>query len=69
MTGSGMTQALDPQAVGELSPLALNHLLPERQALIGEFSPAYEAFREATDRRPRSHNKLRIHPGAAAGGS
>jgi hypothetical protein len=48
MTGSGMTQALDPQAVGELSPLALNHLLPERQALIGEFSPAYDAFREAT---------------------
>jgi hypothetical protein len=43
-----MTQALDPQAVGELSPLALNHLLPERQALIGEFSPAYDAFREAT---------------------
>lgn len=48
MTGSGMTQALDPQAVGELSPLALNHLLPERQALIGQFSPAYEAFCEAT---------------------
>ena len=48
MTGSGMTQALDPQALGELSPLALNHLLPERQALIGEFSPAYEAFCEAT---------------------
>ena len=43
-----MKQALDPQAVGELSPLALNHLLPERQALIGEFSPAYEAFSEAT---------------------
>ena len=43
-----MTKALDSQAVGELSPLALNHLLPERQALIGEFSPAYEAFREAT---------------------
>ena len=48
MTGSGMTQALDPQAEGRLSPLALNHLLPERSALIGEFSPAYEAFREAT---------------------
>ena len=48
MTGSGMTQALNPQAVGELSPLALNHLLPERQALIGEFSQAYEAFCEAT---------------------
>ena len=43
-----MTQAINPQAVGDLSPLALNHLLPERQALIGEFSPAYEAFREAT---------------------
>ena len=48
MTGSGMTQALNPQAEGELSPLALNHLLPERQALIGEFSQAYEAFCEAT---------------------
>ena len=34
--------------MGEHSPLALNHLLPERPALIGEFSPAYEAFREAT---------------------
>ena len=57
MTGSGMTQALDPQAVGELSPLALNHLLPERQALIGEFSPAYEAFSEATiaDLAPRTN--------------
>ncbi|MDP4062084.1 hypothetical protein RBLE17_18410 [Rhodobacteraceae bacterium LE17] len=43
-----MTQALDPQALGELSPLALKYLLPERPALIGEFSPAYEAFREAT---------------------
>ena len=48
MTGSGMTQALNPQAVGSLSPLALNHLLPERHALIGEFSQAYEAFCEAT---------------------
>ena len=57
MTGSGMTQALDPQAVGVLSPLALNHLLPERQALIGEFSPAYEAFCEATiaDLDPRTN--------------
>ena len=42
-----MTQALNSQAVGELSPLALNHLLPEPQALIGEFSPAYEASCEA----------------------
>ena len=43
-----MTQALNSQAVGALLPLALNHLLPERQALIGEFSPAYEEFCEAT---------------------
>ena len=52
-----MTQALDPQALGELSPLALNHLLPERPALIGEFSPAYEAFCEATiaDLDPRTN--------------
>ena len=28
--------------------LAINDLLPERPALIGEFSLAYEAFREAT---------------------
>ena len=57
MTGSGMTQALNSQAVGELSPLALNHLLPERQALIGEFSQAYEAFCEATiaDLAPRTN--------------
>ena len=57
MTGSGMTQALNPQAVGKLSPLALNHLLPERPALIGEFSPAYEAFCEATiaDLDPRTN--------------
>ena len=57
MTGSGMTQALDPQALGELSPLALNHLLPERPALIGEFSPAYQAFCEATiaDLAPRTN--------------
>ena len=52
-----MTQAFDPQAVGELSPLALNHLLPERPALIGEFSPAYAAFRDATiaDLDPRTN--------------
>ena len=52
-----MTQALDPQAEGRLSTLALNHLLPERSALIGEFSPAYEAFCEATiaDLDPRTN--------------
>ena len=52
-----MTQAINPQAMGDLSPLALNHLLPERPALIGEFSPAYEAFCEATiaDLDPRTN--------------
>ena len=52
-----MTQAINPQAVGELSPLVLNHLLPERPALIGEFGPAYEAFCEATiaDLDPRTN--------------
>ena len=28
--------------------MALNDLLPERPALIGEFSPAYEAYRQVT---------------------
>lgn len=32
----------------DFGSLAINDLLPERPALIGEFSPAYEAFREAT---------------------
>ena len=31
-----------------MGSLAINDLLPERPVLIGEFSPAYEAFREAT---------------------
>ena len=43
-----MTHELNPQAVDQLAPFAINDLLPERPALIGEFSPAYEAFREAT---------------------
>ena len=33
---------------GDFGSLAIHDLLPERPALIGEFSPAYEAFREAT---------------------
>ena len=32
----------------DMGSLAIHNLLPERPALIGEFSPAYEAFREAT---------------------
>ena len=43
-----MTQALNSALLGHTGPMALNDLLPERPALIGEFSPAYEAFREAT---------------------
>ena len=33
---------------GDFGSLAIHGLLPERPALIGEFSSAYEAFREAT---------------------
>jgi hypothetical protein len=43
-----MINELNPQALDQLAPFAINDLLPERPALIGEFSPAYEAFREAT---------------------
>ena len=43
-----MTHDLNPSPAGDFGPLAINDLLPERPALIGEFSPAYEAFREAT---------------------
>ena len=43
-----MVQDLNPTPGGDFGSLAINDLLPERPALIGEFSPAYEAFREAT---------------------
>ena len=43
-----MINELNPQAVDRLAPFAINDLLSERPALIGEFSPAYEAFRSAT---------------------
>ena len=43
-----MTQALNPAFLGETGSLALNELLPERPILIGEFSPAYEAYRQVT---------------------
>ena len=33
---------------GDFGSLAIHDLLPERPAIIGEFSPAYEAFRGAT---------------------
>jgi hypothetical protein len=43
-----MTHDLNPAPNGDFGSLAIHDLLPERPALIGEFSPAYEAFREET---------------------
>ena len=43
-----MAHDLNPTPNGDFGSLAIHNLLPERPALIGEFSPAYEAFREAT---------------------
>jgi len=34
--------------MSKLGSLAVNELLPERPTLIGEFSPAYDAFSKAT---------------------
>lgn len=42
-----MAHDLNPTPNGHIGSLAIHDLLPERPALIGEFSPAYEAFREA----------------------
>ena len=42
-----MANDLNPTPGGDFGPLAINDLLPERPALIGEFSLAYEAYREA----------------------
>lgn len=43
-----MTQTLSSTLLDHTGPMALNDLLPERPALIGEFSPAYEAYRQVT---------------------
>ena len=43
-----MAQALNPAFLGDTGSMAINDLLPERPALIGEFSPAYEAYRQVT---------------------
>ena len=43
-----MAHDLNPSTVGDFGSLAIHDVLPERPALIGEFSLAYEAFREAT---------------------
>ena len=43
-----MAHNINTLAAGDLGGLPIDALLPERPALIGEFSLAYEAFREAT---------------------
>ena len=43
-----MAHDLNLTPSGDFGSLAINDLLPERPTLIGEFSPAYEAFWEAT---------------------
>ena len=43
-----MAQSLNPVFLGDTGSMAINDLLPERPALIGEFSPAYEAYRQVT---------------------
>ena len=43
-----MAHDLNPTPNGDFGSLAIHDLLPERPALIGEFSLAYEAFRRAT---------------------
>ena len=43
-----MTHYLGTYSVSDLSSLPINAIVPERPAIIGEFSPAYEAFKTAT---------------------
>ena len=42
-----MAHDLNSTSTIDFGSLAIHSLLPERPALIGEFSPAYEAFLEA----------------------
>ena len=43
-----MTHYLGTSSVSDLSSLPIDAILPERPAIIGECSPAYEAFKTAT---------------------
>ena len=43
-----MAHDLNPSTASDFGSLAIRDLLPERPAIIGEFSPAYEAFKIAT---------------------
>jgi hypothetical protein len=43
-----VTHGINSSGQGNLGQLSLNILLPERPAIVGEFSPAYEAYRQVT---------------------
>ena len=43
-----MTHDINSSGPGDLGQLSINDLLPERPAIVGEFSPAYEAFKKMT---------------------
>jgi hypothetical protein len=43
-----VTHHINSSGQGNLGQLSLNTLLPERPAIVGEFSPAYEAYRQVT---------------------
>ena len=43
-----MTRDLNSNFAVDPAALPIDALLPERPAIIGEFSPAYEAFKTAT---------------------
>ena len=55
-----MTHDLNSPFSGDLGGLPIDALLPERPAIIGEFSPAYEAFKTATlsDLEPTNNYEL-----------
>ena len=55
-----MAYNINTLAAGDLGGLPVDALLPERPAIIGEFSPAYEAFKTATltDLEPTNNYEL-----------
>ena len=55
-----MTHDLNSPFSGDPGGLPIDALLPERPAIIGEFSPAYEAFKTATlsDLEPTNNYEL-----------
>jgi hypothetical protein len=55
-----MAHNINTLAAGDLGGLPVDALLPERPAIIGEFSPAYEAFKTATltDLEPTNNYEL-----------